>query len=128
MTEAEIYEFLATGTRTGKLATVRSDGRPHVAPIWFVVDGRDLVFMTMSTNIKGRNLARDPRASLAVDDESYPYAYAVVEGPVTLGDEDKLGWATRIAARYMPPELVEATGHRNAVPEEWVVRLHAGLR
>ena len=38
--------FVAHGTRTGKLATVRRDGRPHVVPVWFVLDGDDLVFTT----------------------------------------------------------------------------------
>ena len=35
--------FLLYGTRTGKLATVREDGRPHVVPIWFVMDGDTLI-------------------------------------------------------------------------------------
>ena len=30
--------FLLEGQRTAKLATVRADGRPHVAPVWFVLD------------------------------------------------------------------------------------------
>jgi nitroimidazol reductase NimA-like FMN-containing flavoprotein (pyridoxamine 5'-phosphate oxidase superfamily) len=45
MTEAEWREFRCAGTRTGKLATTRRDGRPHVVPIWFVLDGDDLVFL-----------------------------------------------------------------------------------
>jgi nitroimidazol reductase NimA-like FMN-containing flavoprotein (pyridoxamine 5'-phosphate oxidase superfamily) len=43
MTEAEWRDFVMTGTRTGKLAVTRSDGRPHVTPIWFVLDGDDVV-------------------------------------------------------------------------------------
>jgi len=46
MSPEEIREFLAHGTRTGKLATVRANGAPHVAPVWFVLDGDDLVFNT----------------------------------------------------------------------------------
>ena len=46
MSDDERRDFLTDGTRTGKLATVRPDGRPHVAPIWFVLDGDDVVFMT----------------------------------------------------------------------------------
>jgi nitroimidazol reductase NimA-like FMN-containing flavoprotein (pyridoxamine 5'-phosphate oxidase superfamily) len=38
MTEAEWRAFLTERPRTGKLATVRADGRPHVAPIWFDLD------------------------------------------------------------------------------------------
>ncbi|TMD44650.1 MAG: PPOX class F420-dependent enzyme, partial [Chloroflexi bacterium] len=41
---AEQRAFLLEGTRTGKLATVRKDGRPHVVPIWFHLDGNTLVF------------------------------------------------------------------------------------
>jgi hypothetical protein len=46
MTEAEWRAFLGAGTRTGKLATTRPDGRPHVVPIWFVLDGDEVVFNT----------------------------------------------------------------------------------
>ena len=45
MTE-EVCGFLSEGTRTGKLATVRADGRAHVAPVWFVLDDDDLVVTT----------------------------------------------------------------------------------
>ena len=46
MTQVEWRSFLLTGARTAKLATVRPDSRPHVAPVWFTLDGDDLVFMT----------------------------------------------------------------------------------
>ncbi len=58
MTETEWREFLAAGTRTGKLATTRPDGRPHVVPIWFILDGDDLVFTTGADTVKGRSLLR----------------------------------------------------------------------
>ncbi len=46
MTRAEVRSFLGHGTRTGKLATVGADGGPHVMPVWFVLDGDELVFTT----------------------------------------------------------------------------------
>jgi PPOX class probable F420-dependent enzyme len=126
MDRAEIRAFLRHGTRTGKLATVRADGRPHVAPIWFLLEDDDsLLFTTGATTIKGRNLRRDPRASLCVDDERPPYAWARVDGTVELSEDlgVMLEAATRIAARYMGPDLAEAYGRRNAVPGELLVRL-----
>jgi pyridoxine/pyridoxamine 5'-phosphate oxidase len=60
------------GRRTeaiAKLATVRPDGRPHVAPVWFDLDGNDLVFSTGERSVKGRNLIADRRLSICVDDE-----------------------------------------------------------
>ena len=61
MSESQWRGFLGEGTRTGKLATVRRDGRPHVVPVWFVLDGQELVFATPSDSIKARTLRRDPR-------------------------------------------------------------------
>lgn len=120
----EIYAFLADAARTGNLATVRKDGRPHTAPVWFVVDDGDLVFMTMETSVKARNMGRDPRVAMTIDDEVFPYAYVIVEGTVTMThDVDKLEWSTRIARRYVPEDMVEFTAQRNADPHEFVVRL-----
>ena len=107
------------------LATVRADGRPHAAPIWFDLDGEEVVFTAWHTSVKVRNLRRDPRVVLAVDEETPPYAYILVEGTATVFDPppDLLGWATRIATRYMGEELGKIYGARNGVPGELLVRV-----
>ena len=125
MTPAEIRTFLTHGTRTGKLATVRANGRPHVAPIWFVLDGDDLLFTTWHSSVKGLNIQRDPFVTLCVDEEAPPFAFVIIEGSVTISaDPDQvLQWATRIGGRYMGQEQAEAFGRRNGVPGELLVRL-----
>jgi PPOX class probable F420-dependent enzyme len=128
MTDDERRGFLTAPGRTGILTTVRPDGRPHAAPVWFVLDDDDLVFTTWETSVKARNLARDPRAGLVVDDAAFPFAYVLVEGRCEVGDlRDDLatlrGWTTRIAARYVPADRVESFGARNAVAGELLVRL-----
>jgi PPOX class probable F420-dependent enzyme len=122
----ETRAFLEDGTRTGKLATTRADGSPHVVPIWFVFDGDDLIFTTWHQSAKGRNLARDPRASLCVDDQTPPYSFVTLFGTVTLSNDlDALrSWATRIGARYMGADRAEEFGQRNAVEGELLARLH----
>ncbi|MGK5530683.1 PPOX class F420-dependent oxidoreductase [Streptomyces sp. URMC 129] len=125
MTADEWRAFLAAGTRTGKLSTVRADGGPHVAPVWFVLDGDDIVFTTGATSVKGRNLARDGRAALCVDDDRPPYAFVAVRGRATLSEDPQALriWATRIAARYMGRDRAEEYGARNGVPGELLVRI-----
>jgi PPOX class probable F420-dependent enzyme len=125
MTEPEWRAFLSHGTRTAKLATTRADGRPHVAPVWFVLDGDDLVLNTGRGTVKGRTLARDPRVMVCVDDEEPPFSFALVEGTATLSDDlaDVRAWAGRIAARYMGEERAEEYAARNGVPGELVVRV-----
>lgn len=125
MTEPEWRAFLSTGTRTAKLATVRADGSPHVAPVWFVLDGDDLVLTTGAGSVKGRNLVRDDRVALCVDDEVPPFGFVVVHGRTTLSEDqaDLLTWATRIGGRYMGEDQAERFGARNATPGELLVRV-----
>ncbi|MFI0259724.1 PPOX class F420-dependent oxidoreductase [Streptomyces sp. NPDC017056] len=125
MSKDEWRSFLAEGTRTGKLSTVRADGSPHVAPVWFLLDGDDLVFNTGADTVKGRNIARDGRVALCVDDERPPFSFAVVEGRAEVSDDlaEVRGWATRIAARYMGEDRAEEYGARNGVPGELLVRV-----
>ncbi|MFF4103089.1 PPOX class F420-dependent oxidoreductase [Streptomyces sp. NPDC001903] len=125
MTQEEWRAFVSYGTRTGKLSTVREDGSPHVAPVWFVLDGDAFVFNTGKDTVKGRNLLRDGRVALCVDDDRPPYSYVVLQGRAEIGEDvqEMLPWATRIAARYMGEERAEAFGRRNAVPGELLVRV-----
>jgi PPOX class probable F420-dependent enzyme len=121
----ELRDFLTAGTRTGKVATVRADGRPHVAPIWFIVEGDEIVFNTGEGTVKGKNLRRDPRIMISVDDDTPPYSFATIEGTATLSDDigELVRTATLIGARYMGAERGEEFGKRNGVPGELVVRI-----
>lgn len=125
MTDDEYREFLLGSVRTATLATVRADGRPHAAPIWYDLDGETFVFTTGRDTVKGRNLARDGRVSLCIDDELPPFHFVVVEGVAAIsdGDPDLLFWTTRLGARYMGEDEAEAFGRRNAVPGELLVRV-----
>ncbi|MFF4548666.1 PPOX class F420-dependent oxidoreductase [Streptomyces sp. NPDC001435] len=125
MTDEEWRAFVSHGTRTGKLATVRADGSPHVAPIWFLLDGDEVVFNTGKETVKGRNLARDGRIALCVDDDRPPFHFVVLNGRARVSEDldEVRAWATRIAARYMGEERAEEFGARNGVPGELVVRV-----
>lgn len=125
MTEQEWHAFVMEGTRTAKIATARKDGRPHVVPVWFVLDGDDVVFTTGASSVKGQALRRDPYACLCVDDQAPPFDFVMIEGPVELSTNlDELGRvATRIARRYMGAERAEEFAARNAAAGELLVRL-----
>ncbi|MDX2852040.1 PPOX class F420-dependent oxidoreductase [Actinacidiphila glaucinigra] len=128
MTEEEWRAFVSAGTRTGKLATTRADGTPHVAPVWFLLDGDDIVFNTGRATVKGRNITRDGRVALCVDDDRPPFAYVVLQGRAEVSEEPGplREWATRIAARYMGEDVAEEFGARNGVPGELLVRVRIG--
>jgi PPOX class probable F420-dependent enzyme len=117
--------FLEHGTRTAKLGTVRAGGRPHVAPVWFVLDGDELVLMTGAESVKGRGLRRDGRVCLCADDERPPYAFVIIEGRARVsGDVAALRpRGGRHAPRYMGPDKAREYGARNAVAGELLVRV-----
>jgi len=117
--------ILASPARTAKLAVVRADGSPHVAPVWVDLDGDQVVFMTAANTIKGKAIRRDPRVSLCWDDERPPFSFLTIAGTAALSQDpaDLAAWATRIAGRYMGAGRAEEYGRRNSVPPEMVVRV-----
>lgn len=126
MSSDEARAFLSHETRTGKLAVVRQDGRPHVTPIWFVLDGDDVVFMTHESSGKGKAVRRDDRVAMVVDDDAAPYAFVLVEGTVSISEDlDELRhWGAVIGGRYMGADRADEYGERNGVPGELLIRIH----
>lgn len=125
MTNEEYLNFISEGTRTGKLATVNKDGSPHVVPIWFLVEGENIVFSTGLGSVKYKNMGKDPRVCLSVDEEKGLYSFVKIDGTVSFSnkEEDRVNWAKKIAARYMGKENAEAYGKRNSGPDEVVVTI-----
>lgn len=127
MTPEEVRRFLTTRpARPAVLSTVRADGRPHLAPVWYDLDDDGTVmFNTGETTAKGRNLRREGRAAICVEDPEPPYSYVIIEGPVTLSRalDQVRAWAGRIGGRYMGEERTQEFADRNGVPGELLVRL-----
>ena len=129
MSAQEIRDFLCAGTRTAHVGTIRSDGRPHVTPVWFVLDGRpgdfQLVFTTYADSVKGRGLRRNAQVAVSVDDPAPPYYFVIVEGTARVSDslDQVRAAAIRIGGRYMGDGRAAEFGARNGVPGELLVRV-----
>jgi len=125
MDENEIIDFLMEGTRTGKLSTVQEDGHPHVAPIWFVWNEGKIIFCTMNSSVKAKNIRHNPKVSICVDDESPPYAFVIIQGTAKFSDNQKdlLKWNTILGGRYMGEKLAEVYGKRNTVEGSLLVEV-----
>jgi len=126
MSDASALPFVAEmPARTAKVATTRLDGRPHVAPVWVAVDGKEIVFNTAVDTLKGRTLRRDPRTSIRVDDDHPPFSFVIIEGEAMLSDDltEVRHWAGVIGGRYMGEDRSEEFRDRNGVPGELLVRV-----
>ena len=98
MTAAEADEFL-TAERTCRVATSGRDGRPHVAPLWFVWDGKSLWLSSLVRSQRWTDLMRDPRVAVVVDAGT---GYTELRGVELSGAVVPVGDAPRTAT----PDLV----------------------
>ncbi|MBI2543902.1 MAG: PPOX class F420-dependent oxidoreductase [Candidatus Rokubacteria bacterium] len=64
------------------LATVGADGSPQVTPVWVDFDGTHIRFNTAKGRVKDKNLRRNPRVALSIQDPDNPYRYMQVRGRV----------------------------------------------
>lgn len=127
------------GTFTGKLATVKKDGSSHIVPIWFVLYGGnksgggrrkgeddDIIFTTDGTSVKAKNIQRDNRVCICVDDQTPPFSFVIVYGTAKIHhckQSELFRFATKIAQRYMGKENSELYGRRNSTEGEVLVRI-----
>ena len=127
MTKVEIRNFLMQGTFTGKLGTINKNGTPHVVPIWFILDNKNnVLFTTGDTSVKAKNIRRDNRVRLCVDDQTPLYSFVTIDGIAEIiSDEPSkiFKWAKRIAGRYMGNDKAEEYGKRNSSEGELLIKI-----
>ena len=87
LSQQEISDFLAE-PHLADLATVRPDGRPHMAPVGYIVEnGKAFVIARVGT-VKVRNIRQNPKVSLSIAPEELPYQYVLLENYNGIGFDD----------------------------------------
>ncbi len=99
MTHDEISAYLRE-PHIADLATVRPDGSPHVAPVWYHYDGAKVLVVAERTAMKVRNIGHDPRVSLSIATDSEPYRYVLVTGGATISDAGIADLVRAMAVHY----------------------------
>jgi PPOX class probable F420-dependent enzyme len=115
MSDEELRAFLAEQMIVS-CATIGPNGRPHLVPLWYVPDGTELRGWTYAKSQKAKNLERDPRATLQVEDgvQYHELRGAMLECDVELerDSERVAGYGIELFTRYaagaeLPPEVRE---------------------
>ena len=82
------------------LATIGSDGRPHLSEMWFLADG-DTVMLSLNTaRQKMKNLRANPTATLLILDLANPYRYLEIRGDAEITPDDDYKFADQLGAKY----------------------------
>ncbi len=119
MTPEQLRKFLSE-PHLLDLATITSEGYPHVTPVWFEYDGKNFRISTTRERKKARNLATNPRAGFSIAEHQLPYKAVIGYGEATIEDDTDGKLLERLAHRYLPKEkagkyfqeLMEAGGSR----------------
>ncbi|HEX6507413.1 MAG TPA: PPOX class F420-dependent oxidoreductase [Chloroflexota bacterium] len=106
MSLSDAAQAFLSEPRFGVLATINRDGTPQQSTVWYELQGDEIMMNTARGRLKDRNLRRDPRASICVEDG---YRYVTVRGSVTIIDDQAIAQADirRLAVRYDGPEKAE---------------------
>ncbi|MDP9236776.1 MAG: PPOX class F420-dependent oxidoreductase [Chloroflexota bacterium] len=107
-------KFLS-GRHVAVLVTIGTDGSPSPTPIWYLYRDGLFYFRTASDAIKTKNIRRDSRVSICVQDERAPYKSVVVRGTAEVADA--LGQLERDIPRHYLG-VVGAIGYRAAAREQ----------
>ena len=103
MTPEEMEAFLDQ-PHIAHLATLRRDGSPHLAPLWYQYTRGKVYILTGESYVKTRNIQRDSRVALSIATADEPYEYVLIEGraEVTTGDLESV--VPSICIRYWGQE------------------------
>ena len=103
----EMLDFLSE-PHVAHLATVRPDGRPHLAPIWYMEKDGTAYVITKPDAVRTRNVQRNPQVSLSIATDQRPFKYVILEGHGRLIEGKVNGVIERICVRSEGPELGRA--------------------
>ena len=85
-----------------QLATLMPDGSPHVSPVWFEYDGKNIVINSAKGRVKDKNMRRDPRVGLDIVDPENPYRHLSIRGRVVeITEKDSDAHIDKLAKNYL---------------------------
>ena len=110
LSRSEINTFL-DGVHIARVATVRPDGRPHIAPIWYLMEDGIFYFESESRTVKAKNLRTNPNFAVSVDISAggLRLIYVILEGRAKFIEEleEVKEIANRIYSRYVGQQALE---------------------
>lgn len=83
------------------IATINSDGSPHLSYVWYRLEGDDILVSTTTDRQKTANLRRDNRVTLGVLDPDNPYRWLSVSGRASFRTEGAPDLIAELAVRYL---------------------------
>jgi PPOX class probable F420-dependent enzyme len=92
---------LITDKNYGHIATINKDGSPQVSPVWIDLDGNHLIVNSEQKRLKVRNIKRDPRVAVSIQNAANPYQYIEIRGKaIEVTDKGGFEGIDRLSDKY----------------------------
>ncbi|WP_225833956.1 PPOX class F420-dependent oxidoreductase [Streptomyces sp. NK08204] len=89
------------------VGTVQPDGSPQLSPVWVKRDGDQILFSTTVDRRKKKNIDRDPRVSVVVQDPEMPYVYGEIRGTAEFSTEGARELIDELSMKYTGKNYAE---------------------
>jgi len=101
----EQFKDLFTKVAFAHLATLMADGSPQVTPVWVDYDGAYVRVNSAKGRVKDKNMRRDRRVALSIQDPDNPYRYLAIQGDVVeITEEGADAHIDALAKKYLGKE------------------------
>jgi PPOX class probable F420-dependent enzyme len=101
-----VREFLKK-TLLARISTIDSHGYPHTVPVWFDVDGDDIIIISTRDTAKVRYIQANPKGSVTIGGDSGDGGGYLIKGQLTVEEDPDLRWMKQLTYRYEPKEQAE---------------------
>jgi len=102
-TQDELTAFLNEAP-IARLSSMNANGTIHIAPVYFKYDHGDIIMGTQDGTHKVRNIKRNPKVTLLIDNQTPPWKGVLIYGEAVLDYADVIAKRITIFERYMPTE------------------------
>lgn len=106
MITVEVREFLER-PRIARFSTIDPAGYPHTVPVWFDLDGDEIVIISVSDTRKVGHLRSNPKAAITIGGDTEDGAGYLIKGAVSIEPDPNDAWVKRLVYRYETPEQAE---------------------
>jgi PPOX class probable F420-dependent enzyme len=99
---AQLPDWIREGVHFAHFGTAMKDGWPQVTPVWYDVEGDQLILNTAEGRLKWKNVKRDPRVSVEIQDANNAYHYVMIKGRVVeMTTEGADAHIDKLAKKYL---------------------------
>ncbi|WP_119072851.1 pyridoxamine 5'-phosphate oxidase family protein [Aggregatilinea lenta] len=91
-----------------RMSTIDPDGYPHTVPVWFKLDGDDLVVIVVRSTRKIGHIQANPKGSLSIGGDDGDGGGYLIKGEFVLEEDPDDRWVRALCHQYEPPDKAEA--------------------